>query len=56
MNNNKTKMFAILSLLLLAVSISSVAALSPYDGAVTTDIAVSSSGTCTVCDDLWDYL
>ena len=50
MNNNKTKMFAILSLLLLSISISSVAALSPYDGAVTTDIAVSSSGTCTVCD------
>jgi hypothetical protein len=50
MNNNKTKVIAILSLLLLSVSISSVAALSPYDGAATTNVAVSSSGTCTVCD------
>ncbi len=51
MKNVKIKLFAIFSLLLLAVSISSVAALSQYDGAVTTNIAVSSSGTCTVVDD-----
>ena len=50
MNNLKTKLFAILSLLLLSLSISSVVAQSQYDGAVTTNVAVSSDGTCTVVD------
>jgi hypothetical protein len=50
MNNLKVKLFAVFSLLLLSLSVSSVVAQSPYDGAVTTGVALSSDGTCTVCD------
>ncbi len=51
MNNIKVKLFAILTLLLLSLSISSVVAQSRYDGAVTTNVAFSSDGTCTIIDD-----
>ena len=50
MNNLKAKLFAILSLLLMSLCISSVVAQSQYDGGVTTNVAVTSDGTCTVCD------
>jgi hypothetical protein len=50
MNNIKVKLFAVISLLLLSFSISSVVAQSRYDGAVTTPVALSSDGTSTVVD------
>jgi hypothetical protein len=46
----KVKLFAVFSLLLLFLSISSVVAQSPYDGAITTNIEIGSNGTTTVVD------
>jgi hypothetical protein len=50
MNKIEVKLFAVLSLLLLSLSISSVVAQSRYDGAVTTNVALSSDGTSTIVD------
>jgi hypothetical protein len=50
MNNIKVKLLAVLSLLLLSLSMSSVVAQSRYDGAVTTPVTLSSDGTSTVVD------
>ena len=46
----RIKLFAVFSLLLLSISISSVVAQSPYDGAITTNITIGSDGTTTVVD------
>ena len=50
MNTFNKKLFAIFTLLLLSFFVSSAAALSPYDGAATTDFVVSSTGTSSVSD------
>ncbi len=46
----RIKLFAVFSLLLLSISISSVVAQSPYDGAITTNITIGVDGTTTVVD------
>ncbi len=50
MSHLKIKMLTIFTLLLLSLSISSVVAQSQYSS-VTTDVKLSSNGTCTTCDD-----
>jgi hypothetical protein len=50
MNNVKTKIFTVFLLLLLSFSISSVVAQSAYQS-VTSNIAISSDGTCIISDD-----
>ena len=50
MSNLKLKLFAVFSLMLLSLTISSAVAQSQYNGAITTNVTVGTDGTATVVD------